>query len=227
MTSKELILFFSIFTAILPNQGTMTKESISRRNGKSTEWTLSKLIDKPVQGIIIKGKPGTIDCKYGKAVTFNGIDEAIFIEKNPIDGLDQFTVEVIFQPASGWNFEQRYLHIGDVQGDRLLLELRSTATDWYFDAFLKVGTQGLTLIDPKLLHPLDKWYHVAYVINNDMLETYVNGTKELEGTLEHGRVTGKMTSIGVRQNEVSWFKGAIFKIRISPKALNSKEFLKF
>jgi hypothetical protein len=227
MRSTELFILFSIFAAVFPNLGDMTKESKSKKIGKPTEWTLSKLIDKPVKGIIIKGKPGTIDSKYGKAVTFNGIDDAIFIEKNPIDGLDQFTVEVIFQPASGWNFEQRYLHIGDAQADRLLLELRSTKTDWYFDAFLKVGTQGLTLIDPNLLHPLDQWYHLAYVINNSKLETYVNGKKELEGTLEHGQVKGKMTSIGVRQNGVSWFKGAIYKIKISPKALDPKEFLKY
>jgi hypothetical protein len=226
MRSTNLIIFCSILAAILPNLGDMTKESKSKKLSKPTEWTLSKLIDKPVKGVLIKGKPGTIESKYGKAVSFNGIDDAIYIEDNPIDGLDQFTVEVIFQPASGWNFEQRYLHIGD-QNDRLLLELRSTKTDWYFDAFLKVGTQGLTLIDPKLLHPLDKWYHLAYVINNNKLETYVNGVKELEGTLEHGQVKGKMTSIGVRQNGVSWFKGAIYKIRISPKALTTKEFLKF
>ena len=57
-----------------------------------------------------KGKPGTIESiNMEKLLLLMELYDAIFIEKNPIEGLDQFTVEVIFQPASGWNFEQRYL----------------------------------------------------------------------------------------------------------------------
>ncbi|MDP3914942.1 MAG: hypothetical protein Q8R96_14515 [Bacteroidota bacterium] len=38
--------------------------------------------------------------------------------------------------------------------------------------------------------------------------------------------TGK-TSIGVRLNEQSWFKGAISQIRVSPEALNPNDFLNY
>jgi hypothetical protein len=44
----------------------------------------------------------------------------------PLAGLEQFTVEMIYNPYSGGNFEQRFLHCGEANGDRLLLELRST-----------------------------------------------------------------------------------------------------
>jgi len=33
------------------------------------------------------------------------------------------------------------------------------------------------------------------------------------------------SSIGVRQNKVSWFKGAIYQLRISPEALSPNDFL--
>ena len=34
------------------------------------------------------------------------------------------------------------------------------------------------------------------------------------------------TSVGVRQNKVNWFKGDIYKLRFTPKALKPSEFLK-
>lgn len=190
-------------------------------------WKLSKLTGKPSDGIILKGQPLTVKCKYGKAVSFNGSTDAIFIDSNPINGLNQFTVELIFQPASGGNFEQRFVHMGEIQGSRLLLELRATKTDWYFDAFVKSGDQQVTLIKPELLHPLDKWYHIACVMNNGKFETYINGIKELEGKINFTPLGEGKTSVGVRQNEVSWFKGNIYMIRITPKALDQKDFLKY
>jgi hypothetical protein len=38
---------------------------------------------------------------------------------------------------------------------------------------------------------------------------------------------GWKTSLGVRHNELSWFKGAIYRFRITPKILNPKQFLKY
>jgi len=131
---------------------------------------------------------------------------------------------------SGGTFEQRFFHCGEIQGGRVLMETRSTKTDWYFDAFLNSGTpegDKLTLIDSLKIHPLDKWYHVAFVIDRGKLQTYINGEKELEGKISMTPLVGGKTSIGVRQNEVSWFKGAIYKIRITPKALSPVGFMKF
>jgi hypothetical protein len=207
----------------------MGKAQITKTEKKSvnTEWIFSKLIEKMPEDARLAGKPEIVKCKYGKAVAFNGSSDAIFLERMPLRGLKQFTIEMIIQPQSGGNFEQRFLHCGEIQGDRVLLELRSTQTDWYFDAFIAVGEQKCTLIDPRLLHPLDQWYHVAYVIDNGKLETYVNGKKELEGNVILSPLKGDKTSIGVRQNEVSWFKGAIYSIRITGKALIPEYFMSY
>jgi hypothetical protein len=193
----------------------------------TTEWILSNLISKPNEGVHLKGTPSFLDYKRNNAVSFNGLSDAIFIDSMPLAGLSQFTIEVIFCPASGGNFEQRFLHIGETQGDRVLLELRSTPAGWYLDAFVKEGSNNKTLIDPSLLHPSDEWYHIAYVVDRGKLETYVNKEKELEAKISLAPLKNGKTSIGVRQNEVAWFKGAIYKIKITPEALKQKDFMQF
>ncbi len=224
MSKVHHIILLSILAVIIPTRGNMNQESKSERKSLRTDWTLSDFIGKTAKGVQIKGEPGIVKFKNNEAVSFNGSSDAIFLESMPLTGLEQFTIEVIIRPASGGNFEQRFLHCGEVQGDRVLLELRSTLTEWYFDAFIKVGDNQLTLIEPGLLHPLDQWYHLAYVIDHWKLETFVNGKKEIEGKLDITPLRGGKTSIGVRQNGVSWFKGAIYKIRISPRALKPEDF---
>ncbi|HOO98223.1 MAG TPA: LamG domain-containing protein [Bacteroidales bacterium] len=189
------------------------------------EWYLASLTEKMEPAVKIKGKPAITASRYGKAVSFNGATDVIFLEENPLKDLGSFTIEAIFMPASGGNFEQRFLHIGETQGDRVLLELRATETHWYFDAFITVGDEKCTLIDPERLHPMDEWYHVAYVIDNGKLETWVNGKKELEGSIVMAPVKGGKTSFGARQNEVSWFRGTIYKVKITAEALTPDKFI--
>lgn len=189
-------------------------------------WLPFNLINFQSKTTIIYGNPTIVNSKYGQAIHFNGVNDAIFIDDMPLAQLKKFTIEMIFYPDSGGNFEQRLLHFGEILGNRLLLETRSTKLDWYFDAFIYSGTQKNTLIDSTLLHPLNRWYHLAYVVDNGKLTTYVNGIKELESQIKMVPLLTGKTSIGVRQNEKSWFKGSIYKIKISPKALNPKQFIK-
>jgi hypothetical protein len=226
MNSLSLTILTAAFALIFPDEMNMKQKERSQIDKFQTEWILAKIIKDMPQGIELAGKPEIVDSKYGDAVAFNGSSDGIFLNKMPLSGLTEFTIEVIIQPHSGGNFEQRFLHCGEIQGDRVLLELRSTGTNWYFDAFIKVGDQNYTLIEPKLLHPLDNWYHVAYVIDNGKLTTYINGKKELEGKIIMSQLKGDKTSIGVRQNEVSWFKGNIYKIRITGDALQPESFIK-
>lgn len=205
----------------------MIQKNKLKSKSSSTEWIISTLPGSKTKGLRIAGAPEIKECKYGKAVAFNGTNDGIFLDEMPLAGLKEFTIEIIMNPASGGNFEQRFLHCGEIQGDRVLLELRSTDAGWYYDAFVKAGDMSKALIDPLLLHKQDKWYHVAYVVNNGKLESYVNGKKELESDLDISPLTSGQTSIGVRQNEVSWFKGMIYKIRITPKALKSNNFMDF
>ena len=198
--------------------------NLQAQKNRITHWNIYDLLNSKTL-FRKSGNPNPIDCKYGKALGFNGQNDGVFLEEMPLLGMDEFTIEVLFYPESGGNFEQRFFHTGEIRGDRVLLEIRTDTSSWYFDAFIQSGNQKMTLIDPKFLHPLNQWYHIAYVVNQGKLCTYINGKKELEGAITFSPIQTGKTSIGVRLNEQSWFKGAISQIRISPKALKSNDFL--
>jgi len=193
----------------------------------ATEWKLSELLAVKPFNLTTSGNPLKIISSKREVIQFNGIDDGIFIDNNPISGLSQFTVEMIFYPESGGQFEQRFLHCGFPQSDRLLLELRSTdEKQWYLDAFILTGESSMALIDKDKLHPSDEWHHVAFVIDNGNISSYVNGIKECEGKMNLTPRQGGQTSFGARQNKISWFKGAIDRLKITPAVLQPDQFLK-
>jgi hypothetical protein len=227
MYRASLYIVVSILAIILPNHIIMKQKSKPESKIAPTEWIINSLKETMPGKIKISGNPGTVKYKYGEAVSFNGSSDGILIENMPLAKLEHYTIELIFQPQSGGNFEQRFFHCGEVQSDRVLLELRATPAGWYSDAFIKTGDDQLALIDPALIHTFDSWYHLAYINDNGKFSIYINGKKELEGLLKAATLKSGNTSLGMRQNEVSWFKGAIYKIRISAAALDPNDFLKF
>lgn len=206
-------------------QYSYSQQSISESG--VTEWVLSEVFHSGRQGVKILGNPKIIKSQYGDAIRFDGKKDAIFLDESPLFGLEQFTIEILFRPDKKGNTEQRFFHSGEISGDRLLIETRTTAKDWYLDCFIKCGEVSGVLIEPTLLHPLGQWYHIAFVVNKGKLLSYVNGVKELESQIDMTPLGKGQTSIGVRQNELSWFKGAIYNVRINSVALEPKSFMKF
>lgn len=192
-----------------------------------TEWFPGEMLQTGGNNIKLLGKPEFIECPYGKAVAFNGTSDGIFLDQMPLAGLKEFTIEILLCPTKGGTIEQRFFHCGEMRGSRVMMELRSTGTAWYLDAFFKSGDQQKTLIESAFTHPLDQWAHVAFVVDHDRQQTFVNGRKELESKLKFQPFEGGKTSLGVRQNEKSWFKGAIYRIRITSKALKVNQFFKY
>jgi hypothetical protein len=196
------------------------------RTHTTVEWWINDFLQHTGDTAIAKlGNPTQIASPYGEAVHFNGISDGFLLKTNPISGLQQFTLEAIFHPDSGGQFEQRFFHAGTIKEDRVLFEIRSVGNSWYLDGFVKSGAARMTLADSTKLHPLHQWYHVAFIVDNGKLTTYVNGKRELEGKIDASVVNGGITSIGVRQNKINWFKGAIYEIRITPSALQPSSFL--
>jgi len=218
----------SVFTAFLfmvfsfASKAQITDAS----SDKKTEWLVASLLQNKTEQTTILGNPKTVHSPYGKAVAFNGIDDALFLKEMPLKGLKSFTVEMIFKPESNGVFEQRVLQIGEITGDRMLLEIRVLNNNWYFDGFVASKGVKLALATEELLHPLEKWYHVAFVVTPNSLTTFVNGKQELHKNYTFNPIQNGQTSIGVRMNKVTWFKGAIYKIQISPEALKPNQFLR-
>lgn len=192
---------------------------------ETTDWTIANLLEGGLKDVQISGSPTLADSPYGKAVYFDGVDDAIFLEQMPLKSLTEFTVEMIFSPDPNGAFEQRVVHMGEISDDRMLLEIRAIDSNWYFDGFVASRENKLALIDESLLHPLGQWFHVALIVTANSLTTYVNGELELSKANIFKAIENGRSSLGVRLNERSWFHGKIYKIRVTPKKIKPADFM--
>jgi len=222
-TTRLIALLFICFSLASKGQNT----EIKKESQRTTEWLLANLLREKSNNVEISGKPQIIASPYGEAVSFNGIDDALFLNELPLQSLQEFTVEMIFKPELNGVFEQRILHIGESTKDRMLLEIRAVDNNWYFDGYTASGTNKKALIDEKLIHPLEQWYHVAFVVTPKSRTTFVNGKQELFLEFPFLPIESGQTSIGVRMNKLCWFKGAIYKIKITPKEVQPNNFMSF
>lgn len=175
------------------------------------------------------GAPVVIESELGPAVEFDGVDDGLIVDSNPLAGADSFTVEVIFNPYEALissNEEQRFIHIQESDDKRILIELRLTENgEWFLDTFIKDGDSNCTLYANEFPHTINKWYHAALVYKNSSMSHYVNGIIEMSGKVEYTKMISGQTSIGVRLNQRSWFKGAIRSLRVSHAALEPEDFM--
>jgi len=218
-----LVLFLFSFSLVSNSQNLETDTTLN----KPLVWLLSDIIKNKPESLEISGNPKLVTSSYGDAVYFNGVEDALFLNEMPLKSLEEFTVEMIFNPANNSPFEQRVLHIGEISGDRMLLEIRAVGNSWYFDGFVASGENKKALIDEKLVHPLGQWQHVAFVVTKNGLKTYVNGNLELSEPITFVPFESGKSSIGVRLNKRSWFNGEIYKITITPRQLQPADFTMF
>ncbi len=196
-------------------------------NTHQTTWVLDSIDGFSEKVSSVLGKPEAIHTEVGAALYFDGKEDGIFLAENPLAGMERFTVEAIFRPDRKAPGIQKFIHFGDAHGDRFLFETRVPDPDnWCFDAALHSGKPSLALMDPGLLHELDHWYHAAVTFAGLEMITYINGERELSGTIDaFSPIMGEATSIGVRMDLNSWFRGAISIIRVSPGILDPEKFL--
>ena len=181
----------------------------------------------------VLGHPHVIDTPVGKAVEFNGIDDALFIGEHPLAGAATFTFEAIFRPDPGGAPEQRWFHLSEQDpatekdtDTRLLFETRLIADSWCLDAFVNTPAGSKALLDRNLLHPVGSWYHVAMVYDGTEFRSYVNGALQGKAAVRFTPEGKGHTSVGVRINHVNYFKGAVREARFTRKALKPEEFIK-
>lgn len=186
-----------------------------------TVWTLRDVSRVAGQTTEVVGSPKVDGSGARSALVFDGKGDGVFVPVNPLEGLRAFTVEMRFRPDGTGGEEQRFLHVEDQRKQRVLIETRVMPDKkWTLDTFLfQDADHRLTLLDRTRLHPTDRWYWVALVYDGRKMSHYIDGVLELEGEVAFAPMTTGRTSIGVRQNLVSWFKGAIAEARFTPAAL--------
>jgi hypothetical protein len=196
---------------------------------RAVVWKLDNLKKIGGNKVTVIGDPQVVKGPKGKAVQFDGARDGLLLETNPVAGARAFTVEAVIRPDAGGLEEQRWMHIQGPSADsRVMLETRLHGGEWFLDTFVKNGPRpedGRTLYDENFKHPVGAWYHVALVYDGATVRNYVDGREELSGPLAVAPLAEGLTSVGVRQNRVYWFKGAISRLRFTPRALSPREFM--
>jgi hypothetical protein len=179
-----------------------------------------------------EGSPRMVDSPLGKAVAFDGVDDALFIPWHPLAGTKTFTFEAVFRPDGG-KFEQRWFHLASdeppgapaPQNTRILFEVRVVEGDkWYLDAFVRGPGYNQPLMFPEKLFPTGCWYHVAQTYDGRTYRSYVNGALQGEKEIAFQPQGAGRASVGVRINRVDWFKGAVREARFTFRALQPAQF---
>lgn len=215
--SLAAVLFCSLVcaAACAPDGGT----------GGAEVWTFDRLDRIGGHATTIAGSPQVVDTPLGKAIEFDGIDDALFVDVHPLAGARTFTWEAIFRPDGG-DHEQRWFHLQETGSEnRMLFEIRVVGDRWFLDSFNFSTSGSRALMNKDSLHPLGAWYSVAAVYDGRTFSNYVNGAQDGAASIELTPQGPGRTSIGVRINRVNYFKGAIHSARFTRRALSPAEFL--
>jgi hypothetical protein len=189
-------------------------------------WTFDRLDRLGGHQTTVLGDPRVVETPVGKAVEFDGIDDALFVDVHPLAGAETFTWEAIFRPDGG-RPAQRWFHLQETGSEnRMLFEIRVVENQWYLDSYGHSGDANQALMNRDRLHPLGAWYHVAAVYDGREFRNYVNGTQEGAAEIRFAPQRPGRSSIGVRINLVDYFKGAVHVARFTRRALPPSAFLK-
>ncbi len=182
----------------------------------------------------VLGHPTVIDTAAGKAVQFNGMDDALFVKVHPLAGATTWTWEMIFRPDADGKPEQRIFHLQsvdaatgkDVVNERMLFEIRIRDGKWCLDSFATAGGQSKTLLNCEKLHAFGPWYRVTAVYDGKMLRNYVGDEMQGEGELVLRAELPGRSSIGTRIDLRDYYKGGMYAARFTRSALGVEDFMK-
>jgi hypothetical protein len=187
----------------------------------TTTWRMKETTTIGGQPTTVFGHPQVVADATGEAMHFNGSSDGLLVPVNPLASWPEFTVEALICPETGGATEQRFFHLEDDEGNRVMMEIRLTKDGWALDTFLLAKKSGskCTLLDRTKLHATDSWTWVALVYGKGRMTSYVDGGRELTGDVDFPPMTSGRLSLGVRQNKMYWYKGSLGGIRFHPTAL--------
>lgn len=206
--------------------------SLDARSAPSPEacWVFDNLREIGGLPVHLEGAPALVDSPWGRAVRFDGRDDAIFLDSHPLAGAASFTFEALFRPEGG-AFEQRWFHLqeiaptGEATDTRILFEIRTGDGAWWLDAFAKGAGYSHTLIAAEKRFPTGRWFHVAQTFDGRTYRSFVDGVLQAEAPLAYRPQGAGRSSIGCRYNRVSPFQGAVRAAAFSRRALAPDRFV--
>jgi len=197
---------------------------------ETTVWTFDSLQEIGGHAVTIEGAPKLIETAAGKATLFDGGNDIVYVANHPLAGAASFTIEAVFRPDGG-AFEQRWLHLaeadainGDANSPRSLFEIRVVEAGWYLDAFTTGPGYNTALVVPEKTLPLGRWYAVQQTFDGKIYRSFVDGVLQAEAPLDYKPQGAGRTSIGMRINKATPFRGAVHSARFTQQPLDVSQF---
>ncbi|MDA3955117.1 hypothetical protein [Oceanispirochaeta sp.] len=162
------------------------------------------------------GFPDVTKCE----ALFDGFRDGLFQAEYSPNCKRSIKIQLDIKPESGGGFEQRFFHLGHpgdgAANSRLMIELRSkTDGFWYLDVYYSNGEKGQALIDENRLYPHGQWYTLEIDVTEKGISGYIDGKIECRSEEVPFRpLPFPGLSLGVRQNQVSWYKGGLRNLSI-------------
>jgi hypothetical protein len=222
--ARKFCLLLAMPTLVVVATGLRAGEPLATRASAPVVWKLDGIASVGGQTPEVLGAPRVMDdAPGGRALRFDGWNDALILPVNPLAGRAAFTIEVLFMPEVNGASAQRFLHIEDDTGSWIVMETRiRDGKSWSLDTYLHSDKDkdNCPLLDRTKLHRAGRWAWVALAYDGKMMTHYVNGVKELEGDVAFAPMTSGQTSLGVRLTRAFWFKGCIKEVRFHPTALD-------
>ncbi len=207
---------------------------VAQEPAKQVTWQFDQTAALGGHATKILGHPKVIDTPMGKAIAFDGVDDALFVDVHPLAGAETWTWEMIFKPDADGGAEQRIFHLQsidpatdeDVPQERTLFEIRIRDGQWCLDSFATSAGQSKALLNCEKRYPFGRWYRVTTVYDGKTLKNYVGNEVQGEGEVHLVPQRPGRSSVGVRINLKDYYKGAIYETRFTRSALGVGDFLK-
>jgi len=175
--------------------------TVSDKSGKANTGTLS-------------GATRTTAGKFGGALSFDGIDDAVSVpDSASLDLTNGMTIEAWVYPTSVTGFRTVAFKENRVAGHQAY-SLYGPGTSSRSATELATGSTYTTLSSSQSL-PLNAWTHIAATFDGTTMRIYQNGTlagsKPLTGTLVS---TSDPLKLGGNAVWSEWFQGRLDEIRV-------------
>lgn len=216
--------------AVLPLAAGISTRVSARGHGE--RWTFDRLDSVGGWPMRIVGAPGITPSPWGSAIGFDGVGDALLVDRHPLAGARAFTFEALFRPDGG-AFQQRWFHIesdddaSDASGmstTRMMFEIRVVGQRWYLDAFMTGPGYKQPLAVPNKTGPIGRWHHVAQSYDGRTYRSFVNGQMQAAIAMPFVPQGPGRCSIGARLNRVDYFRGAVRAAHFSRAALPPSQF---
>lgn len=188
----------------------------------TSDWVVDNTTSIAGHTPTVMGTPTVTPMDAGTAVCFDGTTDGLLFATNPIQGMQQFTIQTLVYPEIAGTPQPRILHLGGPGANdaRLVIQMRPDgATSWHLLVGFFWGTVSTTIEDTASIHPSNQWYWLAVTYDGQTARVYVNGVLEDSMALTFGPMAAGSMSLAARQTAANFFPGCMRDVEFFNTAL--------